>query len=68
MVATVVTGFSIWAAMVVRASSTVGVGLVPEPAMVKNGWDWVGYVIVAVVMSGSRYQDDMTKGSWGCNT
>jgi hypothetical protein len=32
--------FSIWADMLVKASSTVGVDLVPELAMVNNGWEW----------------------------
>jgi hypothetical protein len=49
--------------MLVVASSTVGVDLAHEPAMVNNGWEWVGLEIEVVVMSGSGYQNDMAQGN-----
>jgi hypothetical protein len=64
MVVKAAASFLIWADMLVMASSTVGVDLAPEPepAMVNNGWEWVGKEIAAVVMSGSGYQNDMAQG------
>jgi hypothetical protein len=62
MVVKAAASFLIWADMLVMASSTVGVDLAPEPAMVNNEWEWVGKEIAAVVMSGSGYQNDMAQG------